>query len=99
MNNYVVVSPGQHPETWVAFKWGEVREIVYKLGETLLWGDDGRPQEASGAVAIGGWVPLDDNGDNYAYYRVTIVNDVISEVHEIDATEFDELEKMSEARS
>ncbi|WP_420478980.1 hypothetical protein [Brevundimonas sp. FT23028] len=75
----------------VQFKWGFVRLLDYKIGDTLKWFDFPKPDCTPGRVEISG-IGVHRSGDpdtrTFSYYRVIIENDILTGCEPIPETEW-----------
>jgi hypothetical protein len=105
MNNWLVLDDGEEADgSIIAFRWGEVCEQHYRLGETVWWTDGARPDEAAGEHLVPGLAngaPLDEadrRGFLPVYYLVRIIDDLIVAAEPVDERRFAEAEAILIAR-
>jgi hypothetical protein len=75
----------------VQFKWGFVRLLDYRIGETLKWFDFPKPDRTAGRLEISGIAvhrPEDPDTRTFSYYKVIIENDVITGCEQIPEAEW-----------
>ena len=104
LNNWLLLDEGDGPPGCaIAFRWGEVCEQQYRLGETVWWPDGARPDQAAGehlVPGLGNGAPGDDDRRGFlpVYYLVRIIDDLIVAVEPVDEQRFAEAEAILVAR-
>lgn len=88
LNNHLWIGGSPHAAgaTDVQFRWGEVREHDYSLGQTVKWG--------AGRLVVGrhfasGISVVDFEARLFKFYKIEIVDGVLTSVEEINEDEYD----------
>jgi hypothetical protein len=94
MNNWLLLDDGDElAETAIAFRWGDVCEQHYRLGETVYWRPRKRPALAGGehlVPGLGNGAPADEDPRGFlpAYYLIRIIDDLIVSIEPADEQSF-----------
>ena len=94
MNNWLLLDDGDEPSiVAVAFRWGDVSEQYYRLGETIFWSEGERPASAGGehlVPGLGNGAPADETprGFRPIYFLIRIIDDLIVSAEPADEQEF-----------
>jgi hypothetical protein len=92
VNNHLLLNLGDggEPEALdVQFRWGDVFELRYKVGDRLVWDRKPRPPSADGAVEVRGLALVDHGDAHLRYFNIQVENDVIISAREIDEAAYD----------
>jgi hypothetical protein len=104
MNNWLLLDDGDEPPgIAVAFRWGEVCEQYYRLGETVFWPGGARPRPAAGehlvpGLANGAAPDAQPRGFVPVYFLIRIIDDLIVSAEPADEQGFALAEKELVAR-
>ena len=99
-NNYLWVPGDRGGEYVVAFRWGCVRELEYRVGDNVDWRHRDRPKIADGIVRVGGFSRGDTVDGIYQgdeFYSITINTDVVCGFKRVSEPEYDSLVQQIEA--
>ena len=94
LNNWLLLDDGDDTSLIaIAFRWGDVSEQYYRLGETVYWRDGRRPASAGGehlVPGLGNGAPADEKprGFQPTYYLIRIIDDLIVSVEPADEQTF-----------
>ena len=104
MNNWLLLEEGDEPSQGaVAFRWGDVCEQHYRLGETVHWRPGERPSLAGGehlVPGLGNGAPSDEGAPGFlpVYYLIRIIDDLIVSADPTDEQSFASAEAILVAR-
>ena len=103
LNNWLLFDEADETSGFaIAFRWGDVREHHYRLGETVFWPEGRRPARAGGEHLVPGLAngapPDDRRGVVPIYYLIRIIDDLIVSVDLADEAGFAAAEAQLVAR-
>ncbi|WP_114953742.1 hypothetical protein [Sphingosinicella terrae] len=103
LNNWLLLDEGEEGGgLTIAFRWGDVGEHRYRLGETVFWPEGQRPAQAGGEHLVPGLAnaapPDDRRGFVPLYYLIRIIDDLIVSVDLADEARFARAEAALVAR-
>lgn len=90
-NNWLLLDEdGSVPGSAIAFRWGDVRNHSYRLGETVDWRNGERPPTAAGEHFVPGLAFGASVGRRVTplYYLIRIIDDLIVSVDLADEAGF-----------
>ena len=94
MNNWLLLGDGDEPSiVAIAFRWGDVSEQHYRLGETIYWREGERPASAAGehlVPGLGNGAPPEETprGFRPTYYLIRVIDDLIVSAEPADEQDF-----------